>query len=119
MATKKTQKQWYEEIIACLSDEGQKDFLRGRIAQLEKKSASGEGKLTPLQVANAELAEKVLDFMVVGKAYTVSDLMKTCPAFKEIADTLSNQKATAIVRSLVPDKVTRTVDKGRAYFTKN
>ena len=119
MATKKkTQKEWYEEIIAVLTDEGQKDFLRSRIEQLEKKNASTSGKMTPLQLANAELAQRVLDFMETGKPYTVSELMKSCPAFKEIAETLSNQKATSIVRSLVPEKVERSVDKGKAYFTK-
>ena len=118
MAIKKTQKQWYEEIIAVLTDEKQKEFLRSRIELLDKKNESTSGKLSPAQIANAELAQKVLDFMVVGKAYTISELMKSCPAFKEMADSLSNQKATAIVRSLVPEKVARTVDKGRAYFTK-
>lgn len=118
MAIKKTQKQWYEEIIAVLTDEGQKEFLRGRIAQLEKKSASGEGKMSALQIANANLANEVLDFMEIGKPYTVSQLMKSCPAFTAIEE-LSNQKATAIVRSLTPDRVERTVVKGVAYFTKH
>lgn len=118
MAIKKTQKQWFEEIIAVLTDEDQKDFLRSRIEQLEKKNASSSGKPTPLQVANAKLADEVYEFMEKGKPYTVSQLMKECPAFKELAEILSNQKATHIVRSLVPDRVERTMDKGRAYFTK-
>lgn len=116
MATKKTQKQWYEEIIACLSDEKQKEFLRGRIAQLEKKSASGEGKLTSTQKENVDTAKSVYGFMEKDKPYTITDLLKSCPAMVDIP---SNQKAYAIVKILVADgKVVRSEDKGRAYFTK-
>ena len=53
--------------------------------------------------------------MEVGKAYTISELMKSIPA---LAD-LTNQRVSALVRQLKDEgKVTREEIKRKAYFTK-
>jgi predicted transcriptional regulator len=52
--------------------------------------------------------------MVEGKAYTITDLIKSIPA---IAD-LTNQRVSALVRQLKDEElVTRKEEKGKAYFT--
>ncbi len=114
---KKTQKELYAEILAipALTDE-QREFIKGRIEQLNKKSTSK--KTTEAQQRNLDLAEAVYEYMEENKLYTITDLMKEVPEFQEI-DPLSNQFATNIVKILKDDgRVTRVVEKGRAKFVK-
>ena len=95
----------------------EREFLEGRIAQATRKS-NGEKKPTAKQVKNAEVADEVYAFMAdtPDTAYTVSELLKVCPAFVAI-DECSASYANAIVKKLKDaGRVIRTVDKGRAYF---
>jgi polyhydroxyalkanoate synthesis regulator phasin len=79
------------------------------------KKNSADRKPTANQVENADFKVAILDGMEVGKAYTITDLMKSVPA---IAD-LSNQRVSALVRQLVESgKVIRTEEKRKAYFSK-
>ena len=81
-STKKTQRDFYNEILNgyALTDE-QKEFIKGRIAQLDKKSTSSKGKETATQKANAELKDKILAEMESDKAYTISDMLKNLECF--------------------------------------
>ena len=106
----------YEAIIgkvkSILSDEEIK-FLEERKAQHEKKNASR--KPTKTQEENEVIKANLLESMVNSKAYTITDLIKSIPA---VAD-FTNQRVSALVRQLVVDnKVVRTEEKGKAYFTK-
>lgn len=115
-SVKKTQKEMFNEILASygLSDE-HKAFLEGRIAQLEKKSSAKSDKPTATQKANAELKDKILAEMENGKAYTISEMLKSL----ECCADLSNQKVSAIMKQLVEGNlVVRTEDKRKAYFSK-
>lgn len=117
--TKKTQKDYFNELLAIESVKGNAElveFINGRIAQLDKKSASASGKETATQKTNTELKVKILGAMESGKAYTITDLIKS---FDFLAD-LSNQKVSAVVRQMVENdnSVVRTEDKRKAYFTK-
>lgn len=115
-SVKKTQKEMFNEILNGygLSAE-HKAFLEGRIAQLDKKSASKSDKPTATQKANAELKDKILAEMEADKAYTISDMLKALPSCAD----LSNQKVSAVMKQLVESyKVIRTEDKRKAYFTK-
>ena len=114
---KKTQKEMYNELLALPNlTEEQKEFLKGRIEQLEKKTANK--KITEKQEQNLELANAVYEYMEQGKMYTVTDLMKGVPALQEIKD-LSNQRTTSIVGILKDNgQVNRVIDKGRAKFEK-
>ena len=115
-STKKTQRDFYNEILNgyALTDE-QKEFIKGRIAQLDKKSTSSKGKETATQKANAELKDKILAEMESGKAYTISDMLKSLECCAE----LSNQKVSAVMKQLVESyRVVRTEDKRKAFFTK-
>ena len=77
------------------------------------KKNSGERKPTANQVENAGLKGDILNGMVAGTKYTITDLMKDIPA---LAD-LSNQRVSALVRQLVESgAVIRTEEKRKAYF---
>lgn len=90
------------------------EFVNGRIAQVEAKNATRSNKPTKAQAENAVLAEAVIANMQAGTAYTVSEIQHIVPELAE----LSNQRATAVVRSLVRvGRVARTEAKGKAYFT--
>lgn len=121
---KKTQKEMYTEIIDVLETLNPTeykeyiDFLGGRIEQLNKKSAKGEGGMTDKQKENRALADEIYAYMEPNKEYSVTDLMKEVPALQEI-DPLTNQRTTSLVKLLVDDgTVTRKEVKGRAKFVK-
>lgn len=98
--------------------EDERAFIEDRIEKATRKS-NGERKPTTKQVENAKVADKVYAYMAQtpDKAFTVSELLKVCPAFVEIED-CSASYANAIVKKLKDTgRVVRTVDKGRAYFT--
>jgi hypothetical protein len=114
MSIKKTQKQYFEEIIGMLDSEEHKDFLRGRIEALAKKTA--DRKPTAEQKKAVECGEAVVAFMTPSTLYTVTDLMRTVPIFSEMED-VTFQYVNAIIKRLVTDgEIVRVVEKGRAYF---
>ena len=87
------------------------DALKASIA----KKNSAERKPTATQKANEDYKTAILEFMEVGKKYTITDLMKEVV---ELAD-LSNQRVSALVRQLKEEGlVKRTEEKRKAYFSK-
>lgn len=112
---KKTQRDFYNELLALAINDEQKEFINGRIAQLDKKSASKSNGQTATQKANAELKGKILAEMEVGKAYTVTAMLKELDCVAE----LTNQKVSALMKQLVEDGlVVKTEDKRKSFFTK-
>ena len=96
--------------------EDERAFIKDRIDKATRKT-DGEKKLTAKQVANAAVADEVYAFMAntPATAYTVSELLKVCPAFDE---NCSASYANAIVKKLKDaGRVVRNEIKGRAYFT--
>ena len=90
------------------------EFIEHEMELLAKKN-SAEKKPTAQQMANAGVQTAILNGMEDGRAYTITDIIKEIP---ECAD-LTNQRVSALVRQLVDaDKVVRTEDKRKAYFTK-
>ena len=115
MTKKMTKREMFEQIKANYKltvDEVK--FIDHELELLAKKN-SAEKKPTAVQVANEGLKKAILDFMVVGERYTITDLMKSVP---ELAD-LSNQRVSALVRQLKDaDLVERVEEKRKAYFIK-
>ena len=112
---KMTKREMFEQIKANynLTVEEVK-FIDHELELLAKKN-SAEKKPTAVQVANEGLKTAILEFMVVGERYTITDLMKSVP---ELAD-LSNQRVSALVRQLKDaELVTRVEEKRKAYFIK-
>jgi len=78
-------------------------------------SATGERKPTATQVANETLKEKILAEMKTETAYRVADILKTF----RCVEGLSSSKVTAMLTQLVTaNAVVRSVEKGKAYYTK-
>lgn len=112
---KKTQRDFYNELLALAINDEQKEFINGRIAQLDKKSASKGKVVTATQKDNQILKEKILAEMEVGKPYTVTAMLKELDCVAE----LTNQKVSALMKQLVESgSVVKTEDKRKSFFTK-
>ena len=119
MNKKMTIAETFAEIIDTYElTDAHKAFLLDRIDKATRKS-NGEKKLTAKQLQNVAVADEVYAYMAQtpDKAFTVSELLKACPAFTAI-DECSASYANAIVKKLKDSsRVVRTEIKGRAYFT--
>ena len=115
MEKKMTKREMFEQIKRNYGlTEQEVAFIDHELELLAKKN-SADKKPTKAQVENEGIKAEILKGMVGGKAYTITDLIKSIPAIAE----LSNQRVSALVRQLVEDKVVvRTEDKRKAYFTK-
>ena len=115
MAKKMTIVEQYEAIIGKVEGILTADeiaFLKERADMVAKKNANR--KPTKAQEENEGYKSSIIEGMVEGKAYTITDLIKSIPA---IAD-LTNQRVSALVRQLKDEgAVTRKEEKGKAYFT--
>ena len=117
---KVTQKDYFNGLIAYLKGEGDArfsneeyiEFLEGRIAVLDKKSAN---RKTKVNEADEELKDAVIETLTaLGEPSTVSALMKA----NERLGAESNQKISAILRKLIADeKVLREKDKKTTLFS--
>lgn len=112
--TKLTYVSALEVAINTVADVEVKEKLEALKASIAKKNGA-ERKQTATQKANESFKEAILVGMESGKAYTITDLMKSVEAIAE----LSNQRVSAIVRQMVESgSVTRAEVKRKAYFTK-
>lgn len=110
---KMTKADFFKQILANYNlTEDEQNFINHELELLAKKN-SAEKKPTAVQVANDGIKTNILDGMVEGTLYTITDLIKTIPA---LAD-LTNQRVSALVRQLIADgKVERIEEKRKAYF---
>ena len=89
------------------------EFIAHEIELLANKN-SGEKKLTAQQVANEAIKTAIVEAMVPGTAYTITDIIKSVSACAD----LTNQRVSALMRQLIEAKVVvRTEDKRKAYFS--
>ena len=111
---KMTKADFFKQILANYNlTEDEQTFINHELELLAKKN-SAEKKPTAVQVANDGIKTDILDGMVEGTLYTITDLIKTIPALAE----LTNQRVSALIRQMVADGVvTRTEDKRKAYFS--
>lgn len=114
--TKLTKMQKFE-MLANLKDvksnEVLAEFVAHEMELLAKKNAS-EKKPTAQQIANEGIKTAILEGMEDGKLYTISDMLKTIP---ECSD-LTNQRVSALVRSMLGTSLERVEEKRKAYFRK-
>ena len=112
--TKKDKFQMLADLPAVQSNPVLVEFIAHEMELLSKKN-SAEKKPTAQQVANVGIQTAILNGMEVGKAYTITDLIKSVP---ECAD-LTNQRVSALVRQMVDGgSVERFEEKRKAYFRK-
>lgn len=114
---KMTKKQKFEALLkipVVAENEMLVEFINHELELLAKKN-SADRKPTSTQVVNESLKEIILEFMEVNRFYSISEMIKTCPELSE----LSNQKVASLIRQLILDnKVVKTMDKRKAYFSK-
>ena len=110
---KMTKADFFKQILANYNlTEDEQNFINHELELLAKKN-SAEKKPTAVQVANDGIKTDILDGMVEGTLYTITDLIKTIP---ELAD-LTNQRVSALVRQLIADgMIERIEEKRKAYF---
>lgn len=115
---KVTQKDMFNGLIAYLNGEDTNftneefvEFLKGRVAVLDKKSAN---RKTKANEGDEELKSAALETLAaIGKPSTVTALMKA----NERLGAESNQKISAILRKLITEgKVTKDKDKKSTIF---
>lgn len=88
------------------------DFINHELELLSKKN-SADKKPTATQQANSALKEAIIDLLVDGNPYTVSQIIKEVP---ECAG-LSNQKVSALMVQLVNEgQVEKVIEKRVSYF---
>lgn len=110
MSKAKTMKELYTEILEQygLTDE-HKEFVQGRIDQIDKKSASRSAKPN---AENEQYKADILTAMVENTGYRAMDIVKLCGLS-------TTQKATALLGQLVESKqVSKGSVKGVTYYTK-
>ena len=112
---KMTKADYFKQISANYSlTADEQAFIAHELELLAKKN-SAEKKPTAQQVANAGVADAILNAMENGVLYTITDLIKSVPACAD----LTNQRVSAIVRGLKDaGKVERVEEKRKAYFRK-
>lgn len=89
------------------------EFIEHELELLDRKN-SADKKPTAQQTVNEGIKAAILDNMVEGARYTITDLIKSVP---ECAD-LTNQRVSALMRQLIEAKlVVRIEDKRKAYFS--
>ena len=117
--TKKLTKREKFEMVAKIKEVVENpilaEFVEHELELLAKKNSADAKKLTATQVENERLKNVVVETLVAfGKKLTITELQK---GNAELAE-LSNQKLSALIRQLVTDeKVIRTEEKRKAYFS--
>lgn len=97
MATNKTFKDYYNDIIAMAQDNGRDDlveFAKGRIEAINKKSASAKKKDSEELNAIKELILGSLS----ADGMTVTELINSNPEFAE--QNLSSQKVSSVLKKM-------------------
>lgn len=113
---KMTKRDYFNSLLALDEVKANPDyvaFINHELELLDKKN-SADKKPTAQQTANDAIKVAILDSMVEGKMYTITDIIKSVP---ECAD-LTNQRVSALIRQLKDEGVVvRTEDKRKAYFS--
>lgn len=107
------------DMVLAIDEVKANDELAEKLTALKesvsKKSTSKSNKPNAKQRANEEIKEKIMEILFAEptRLFTISEI---CKAYTD--EELSNQKVSSLVRQLVAeDKVKRTEDKRKAYFS--
>ena len=117
MTNKKiTKRERFESLLtipAVQADQGLVDFINHELELLTKKN-SAEKKQTPVQIANEGIKDAIYEGMAENRLYSVTELIKEIPACAD----LTNQRVSALLRQMMPERVERVEEKRKAYFRK-
>lgn len=117
MATKITIAEQYAQVEKFLRENGKNsmaDFIAERCELHTKRNSSKSSKPTKAQAENEGIKNSIVNEMVEGERYTVSEMLTKLPC----CEGKTNQKISALVRQLVVEgELNRVEEKGKAYFT--
>ena len=107
------------EMVLAIDEVKANDELAEKLTALKesvsKKSTSKSNKPNAKQKANEEIKEKLMEILFAEptRLFTISEI---CKLYTD--EELSKQKVSSLIRQLVAeDKVKRTEDKRKAYFS--
>ena len=107
------------DMVLAIDEVKANDELTEKLIALKesvsKKSTSKSNKPNAKQKANEEIKEKLMEILFAEptRLFTISEI---CKLYTD--EELSNQKVSSLIRQLVAeDKVKRTEDKRKAYFS--
>ena len=107
------------DMVLAIDEVKANDELTEKLIALKesvsKKSTSKSNKPNAKQRANEEIKEKLMEILFAEptRLFTISEI---CKLYTD--EELSNQKVSSLIRQLVAeDKVKRTEDKRKAYFS--
>ena len=113
-----------KEILEGLGKDRLAEVMEHELELLAKKN-SADKKPTATQVENEKFKELIIEFMVEGEKYTITDFIKSIPELNE----KTNQKVSAIVKQMYADEdkgqkvedfpLVRVEEKRKAYFMLN
>ena len=113
-----------KEILEGLGKDSLAEVMEHELELLAKKN-SADKKPTAIQVENEKFKELIIEFMVEGEKYTITDFIKSIPELNE----KTNQKVSAIVKQMYADEdkgqkvedfpLVRVEEKRKAYFMLN
>lgn len=113
-----------KEILEGLGKDRLAEVMEHELELLAKKN-SADKKPTATQVENEKFKELIVEFMVEGEKYTITDFIKFIPELNE----KTNQKVSAIVKQMYADEdkgqkvedfpLVRVEEKRKAYFMLN
>lgn len=116
MANKMTIKDYFNEIIELAKENGRDDlvkFCEDRIDKLSRKTSDGKKKPTKAQIENEGIKDIILEVLGdMENPSTVSEIMT------DGRIEISSQKLTTLLTQLrKAEKVVRTEEKGKAYYS--
>ena len=115
MANKKTQRDYFNEIIEVVKENGRDDlveFCEGRIAVLDKKSANRNKKVNEANESIKAIVLEVLGTMENGG--TITEIQKA----NDVLGELSNQKVTTMARQLKDKgKVAKRIEGRKSIYS--
>lgn len=115
--TKKvTKREYYAQLLEIVKDNAELvEFINHEVELLNRKKSSGERKLSPVQLENAELKKEIIAFMNDNQMYLIGELIKSIKRLEGF----SNQKVASLMNALVKEgKVEKQEVKRKVYYTK-
>ena len=113
-----------KEILEGLGKDRLAEVMEHELELLAKKN-SADKKPTATQVENEKFKDLIVEFMVEGEKYTITDFIKFIPELND----KTNQKVSALVKQMYADEdkgqkvedfpLVRVEEKRKAYFMLN
>ena len=113
MANKKTQREYFMDIIELAQSAGRDDLVAFAEDRIEKLAKKGDKKPTKVQIENEAIKDTIVTVLAELDNPTTAIAIAT-----DARVDVSNQKVSALLKQLVDaGRVVRTEEKGKAFFS--